>query len=228
MFKKYTLLVLALIYPCLWSCGRPHESTLQAQVDKLDSLPLTLENQPAWTTALGDSIGFLSTHCTVTHIGQGQAITAGHCINALSRKEENLPCMGIFVRWFSLPQMSFGAPVACDRIIVAINNNGLDYAILQFAEAPKVALSMADQAYPPLPGTKVTLLHLPHGVPSFSEGCEILSGPPLEHRIYHDCDTAPGSSGAALLIAGKIVGIHVGKFKGDEMAKNIASVSLSI
>src|SRR5438128_211115 len=56
-------------------------------------------NIPSKYAPLIDGFGKLSNGCSVTHIGNGVAITAGHCFNSPATRASNLPCGTYSVAW---------------------------------------------------------------------------------------------------------------------------------
>ena len=59
------------------------------------------------------------------------------------------------------------------------------------------------------------------GVLSFSSECRILSLNLLEGTFIHDCSSAPGSSGGALVQNGMVVGSHLGRLGDHKLATYI-------
>lgn len=222
MTGKRFFLNMILLVSCL-NCQDDHSTgtrryLLSSKVGKSEAHALTLEDSPSWAIGASSALGWLSSKCTVFHIGQGYALTSGHCVNALNMQTLDRPCDGISVRWVDGRSLDLGAPQPCRRIVADCGHGDTDYAILRFDKAPEEMLSMAPQ------GTETTqqvnLVGLPHGQLTYAEGCKAtrIAGP--REVWHHDCDTAPGASGAPLLRGSDlaVIGIHRGYGNGTNRA----------
>lgn len=168
------------------------------------------------------SIGKLNSGCTVSHIGQGFVITAGHCFWQTFFDEElklNQPCTDETIFW----QIS-GKTSRCLEIIAMQKNSEmvLDFAIMKISNPPiekvTVEWSMLTQ-----PEDVLTIFSYPLEEPmSWSKFCPLKKvmkteiNPTMMHYV---CDTKEGSSGAPVLNAktGHMVGLHISG-DGDYLA----------
>jgi Trypsin-like peptidase domain len=197
------------------SCGTPnpidgYRSTLLGKVGASDAQVLTSTSSPPWALRTAMALGWLSTRCTAFHIGQGYAVTAGHCVNALKSEARGKLCEGINISWISPESLELGAPQPCRRIIIEQGRGDSDYAILRFDTAPAAQLPLAGRVGET--SRPVQLVGFAHGQLTYSENCMASweAGPPGVWR--HDCDTEPGDSGAPLLNVPdqEVIGIHRG------------------
>ena len=162
-----------------------------------------------------NSIGRMEIGCTVTHIGDNLAITAGHCLAASSWYGDatfsfvkNISCNAISGRPLSFYDVSFGVRGAssgflkgrCKKIVAAENNAFRDFAIIELDKAPveKLPLKLSNRA---IEGNEITIYSHPGKRPlEWSQECVLLDKRSDElNRIQYDCDTEGGSSGAAVL-----------------------------
>lgn len=157
--------------------------------------------------------------CTVTYIGNGLALTAGHCLkwSAFDAPNEQ-PCPeGWEIEW----QLLDGRPAArrstCERILAASYQDlGPDYLIMRIAGPSLPARAVTPWCSESVVAGELTLLSHPGGGPlTYAGRCRVQEsgGLALKSGVFaHDCDTVDGSSGGALLDATRhcIVGIHNG------------------
>ncbi len=153
--------------------------------------------------------------CTITHIGHGLALTAGHCFDAPRERTDNLPCDKYTVKWGFLQDEDNGDErVAlegrCTRVLTARFDqaNHIDYAIIEVDKTPSTVIPVDLQADAPV-GTPLTLFGYPTPYPlQWSMPCTLM---PLDGNSFnHICDTEGGNSGGAMLRDDNlsIVGIH--------------------
>lgn len=173
-------------------------------------------NAPGALRAAVEATGRLNYGCTVTHIGSGVVITAGHCFAAPPTPTENQTCQGLEVQWGAFVET--GPVSKCVRILAMQDNPaiGMDFALFVVDKPPRTFVSM-DATTPLRVNQQLTVLSYPESVSTlvWSRHCAIGSpGVPVLSRYYihHQCDTLPGSSGAGMLDATsiKLVAIHNG------------------
>lgn len=174
------------------------------------NIPSLFKNHP-------EAIGWTNYGCTVTHIGNGIALTAGHCFEAKTQVEYNKKCPYAEVEWGYREGKKPTLTSECEIILAMQNSPTSDFAILKMSTYPKefveidleTELQINDQltlfSHPdrqPLQWSQYCLLEFPRG-----------GQIPVE-KMNYTCDTSGGSSGAAVLSAftGKIVGLHNGGY----------------
>jgi V8-like Glu-specific endopeptidase len=163
-----------------------------------------------------NAFGLVSMGCTATHIGNGFAITAGHCFqrHMSAEKTENAPCKETSIQWGFRKIAPPAFESQCELIIASEWSHFRDFAVIKLNNVPPVFVPMDLSSRPQL-NTKITIFGYPLGRPlQWSKTCAIL--PPVLGRgveqFSHECDTEPGSSGSAILddTSLKIIGIHNG------------------
>lgn len=170
-------------------------------------------------TAL-ESIGLISMGCTATHLGQGIVLTAAHCFVDESRAKFKQSCEGTQVFWGVREGKNPTSVSNCRQILVIEYTKAKDYALFKVDNPPKWALPIKLDNRVPY-NSRVTIFSHPFKQPLMWSGiCEItksFTSVRVEDRIpmdmiSHQCDTNPGSSGAAILDAEtlEVVGIHNG------------------
>ena len=206
-------------------CGRESESHPFIQVGATDSYLAHPDLSPEWVKTFARVMGWLSNHCTVTHIGSALGVTAGHCVNALKNLETNQTCEGVSVRWISDDMFKLGPSIPCRKILALQQNGDLDFAILEF-ETP--ALNKIEIARSPRLDHPIKILSFPHGDLTYSMGCQSWQDQANLNLVKHDCDTQSGSSGAALLIDNKIAALHRGSRDGVNVALSVEYINQSL
>lgn len=177
----------------------------------LSNIPLKFRSSMA-------AIGKLSSGCTVTHIGQGYAVTAGHCFWQTFFDEElklNETCSTETITWAWTEGSHNNKTSQCLEVIAMQRSEteNLDFAIMKISDAPAAQVDI-EWKKKPKAGSFVTIFSYPEEAPlSWSKSCRIkkITGKDvLPGLMHHVCDTLTGSSGAAVLdvITGKIVGLH--------------------
>lgn len=169
-------------------------------------------NIPARYRPLLDAFGLLTDRCSVTHIGEGLAITAGHCFFKDRREAtRDLPCPASdTVAWGYRSAKAPYLRSTCTAIVAAEYTANRDYAIFRVDPAPPAKIAV-DVATRPPPGTRLTLFGHPSGRPlEWSKTCALIEQ--VGSSLLHGCDTEGVSSGSAVLqdSALAIVGIHDG------------------
>jgi V8-like Glu-specific endopeptidase len=162
-------------------------------------------NDNQWSKA----IGRMMYGCTVTHIGNGYVITAGHCV---SNRDDCSTNDDFLVRWADLIGRPEPAKEELSRCIevIAVEQTALkDYAILRYDNVPDESLRVnlaGDVEY----GDQLTILSHPLNQPLSTSGpCQSLGNYKGSNMLSYDCDTQGGSSGAAVLNERmEVVAIH--------------------
>lgn len=172
-------------------------------------------NIPAKYSPILDAFGVMTMGCTATHIGNGLAVTAGHCFNAPSRRKDNAPCTGVSVHWGTRKDKPSYLSSQCTIILAMETNRNRDYAFFKVDDVPPVKLDI-DFASRPALDTELTIFGHPKRRPlEWSKTCALKAGSVggwgIDH-FSHQCDTEPGSSGSSILDDRtlKIIGIHDG------------------
>ncbi len=163
--------------------------------------------------------------CTATHIGNGIALTAGHCFDATADRETNTACSGNFVEW---GYIAGGSASRSDCVSVLSKeksggNNALEYSIFRVSPVPPSSMPVNLKTKPG-EGTTLTIFSNPEGRPlEWSKTCPLIDA--RATQLSHTCDTQGGSSGAAVLddTTLEVIGVHWGG-SGDE---NIATYLIS-
>ncbi len=173
-------------------------------------------NIPLKYKDLVDAVGLLKSGCTVTHIGFGYALTAGHCFWAPAVGKMHLPCdEGETIAWGLREGVEPYLISRCDEIIMAQHNADYDFAVIKVSPAPKAMVGV-DLDRQPIVNDPLTLFSHPDGETLRWSGVCKVEEP--EHpdfsklALHHQCDTIRISSGAALIseLNLKVVAIHDG------------------
>ncbi len=177
-----------------------------------------LSNIPVKFKSSMAAVGKLSSGCTVTHIGQGYAVTAGHCFWQTFFDEElklNEKCSDETITWAWTEGSTNNKTSQCLEVIAMQRSeaDNVDFAIMKISDAPTAQIEIEWKKKPKV-GSFVTIFSYPEEAPlSWSKYCRIkkITGKDvLPGLMHHVCDTLAGSSGAAVLdvVSGKIVGLH--------------------
>ena len=172
-------------------------------------------NIPARYRSLIDAIGITDGGCTATHIGRGIVITAGHCFWAGDIAAENQTCPGTTVSWGQRGDRPAYLVSECQTLIMAQRSPLGDFAIFKVMPVPAAAIA-PDLQRRAIIGDTLTLFSHPEFLPlQWSQLCGFERALDLElpaKSLLHQCDTNPGSSGAAIInaLSLKIVAIHDG------------------
>ena len=150
------------------------------------------------------SIGKMALGCTVTHVGEGIVITAGHCI-----KSTNCSSSSYNVTWgYTNDNRSGNSTSKCVEVLAHEFSNSRDYALLKYDNTPEEFLPLNGKDRPQY-GDKVTIFSHPEGVPLAWSGWCSHEGEHSGKRFEYRCSTKGGSSGAAVLNEDlEIVGVH--------------------
>jgi V8-like Glu-specific endopeptidase len=185
--------------------------------DDLIPVKADASNIPSQFQNSVDAIGWTNYGCTVTHIGKGYALTAGHCFEATEVLTQNKGCRFAHVDWGYRVGQDSNLTSQCDMIIAMQKTEFVDFAILKFSTYPKAFFEIEFDRASEI-GDKLTIFSHPDGRPlQWSQYCNLETPGggeiPLEKMSYR-CDTEGGSSGAVIISAdsGKVVGIHNGGY----------------
>ncbi len=175
-----------------------------------------------------DAIGFLTSGCTVSHVGQGIVITAGHCFNA-GRSRHSGPCAEEIAWGYRIDAKPY-LKSRCTRVLAMEKNEERDYAIFEVDKIPRASVPVDFSASFKF-GTMVRTLG--HSNSSYLQASSYCS---LEERgdfgpnfakygdlyFFYKCDTLPGSSGGPVFrfSDGKVIGIHMGGLRGTPKNAN--------
>jgi hypothetical protein len=148
--------------------------------------------------------------CTVTHIGGGLALTAGHCFdNVGPQLGTDLPC-GDAISFGVRDDREPTLVTNCDRIVAAVHADDLDYAVIRLHKLPPRIIPLSFKA--PVPNEAVTIFSHPGFRPLEWSGACVLAPGTNSARVAYACDTEPGSSGAAVIDTHtrRIIAVHNG------------------
>jgi V8-like Glu-specific endopeptidase len=187
------------------------------QIDGKD-LPIKYRSLPAAT-------GYLSSGCTVTHIGHGLILTAGHCLTPdelfPDDPEQCLP--GLTVTFGILKDRTLGPAASCVKNLYSEININRDIALLKVDRFPSVFVEVELDNKPPV-NTQLTVFSHPEGKSlQWSKFCNLIE---VDFCMSSDtfgftCDSLPGSSGALVLSDAsskpKAVGILMGSRGENDM-----------
>lgn len=184
-----------------------------------------------------EATGLMDVGCTVTHIGNGYAITAGHCIwtKFFVKMPEtafvDLPCRDDFGQsfeiWWGYRGQEGDQPTGrgiCERIVYAQVTPHFDFAILKVSNHPQAHVQLELEKKASV-GDPVTIFSHADSLPlQWSKKCSVkriftsINMQISSRSIMHICDTSPGSSGAAIIDIQslKMVGLHNGGIFFDE------------
>lgn len=175
-------------------------------------------NIPQQYRHLIDAIGRTNEGCTVTHIGYGIVLSAGHCFWAPATEPvENRNCNEVTISWGLRGQKAPYLISKCDTVVLAQKNQTIDFAILKVSPVPFAFINV-DLQRKAIVGDQLTMFSHPDGLPlQWSNYCQMedSTDPTVPDKaLKHQCDSDYGSSGAAILSAFslKIVAIHNGGY----------------
>lgn len=218
----------ACVMVVLGACGEPPATDIETDSVILgtnDLLRVSPDgtNVPMKYRGVLDAVGrVVPSTCTVTHVGNGIAISAGHCFRGPQARADDLPCTSLGgstarIQWGVRGELDAEPYLesSCRILALAYDPDGADYAILSVDPAPPRVARVSFER--PLAGQALTIFSHPQGRPlEWSQVCP--RGDDRSPSVFkHSCDTERGSSGAAVLDdAGvAIAGIHNGGYQGD-------------
>jgi V8-like Glu-specific endopeptidase len=163
-----------------------------------------------------DPTGF-SGYCTATHVGNGIVISAGHCFDGTTTRQNNISCasgtkcMGHVVQ-FGYTTGGTASTSKLTRILALQNTstNKVDYSIFEVSPVPPDFVPVDWSAKAPSGAALSIFSHPQARTLEWSTTCTLQS--PSSTQFSYQCDTEPGSSGATVLndTALKVTGIHWG------------------
>ena len=206
-------------------CGSDENSRQDSDLNKiigtngLVPVNASASNLPQQLRRYADGIGLISVGCTGTHIGDGLVLTAGHCFTTgQARRQTDIKCgrNPIRVSWGFRRGVRPYLVSRCKRILVLELSANRDYAVFQVDVAPPVAVPVAISNRVRSRQAVTLMTHPSSRALEWSQNCQVagsarVGGAGTGHFTYN-CDTEPGSSGAAVMNAstGEIVGVHNG------------------
>ena len=131
-----------------------------------------------------NAIGRMELGCTVTHIGGGFGITAGHCFSNPYLREDrssffvkDVSCNHVSGLPLSAYDVSFGVrgdslghtKGKCEKIVIAENGPELDFAIIKLSKTPNEKIFLKEHSRA-VEGKKVTIYSHP-----FKKGIRMVS-----------------------------------------------------
>ena len=177
------------------------------------------------------AIGRMQLGCTVTHVGKGIAITAGHCFarGNFEGIRHKLPCGDSkhSVRWGVTYDTEGYLTSQCTEIVSIELNKERDYAIFRVFPVPTSAVEISET--PVEENLQISIYSHPRRRPmEWSQWCHVegFVSKSKNHQFFYSCDTEGGSSGAAVLDSKlHMVGIH--NYYSSELNRNGATLVLS-
>ena len=115
------------------------------------------------------AVGKLSSGCTVTHIGQGYAVTAGHCFWQTFFDEElklNEKCSDETITWAWTEGSTNNKTSQCLEVIAMQRSeaDNVDFAIMKISDAPTAQIEIEWKKKPKV-GSFVTIFSYPEEAP---------------------------------------------------------------
>ncbi len=200
-------------------CGRLQSNSDTSKIigtNELISVQANGENLPENLRPLINAFGMLKLGCTVTHVGNGIVLTAGHCIPQDIEKGANAACWkDMTIQWNFRTGAGSVANSTCIKVIEAEKNDTHDYAILSVDNAPATKVDV-DLEKRPVIDTQITIFGHPMKRPlEWSQYCTVQAVPEKfvsPERFGHQCDTEPGNSGSTIIDPKTlmVIGIHNG------------------
>ena len=201
--KKHTCL-LALAFILLQGCGAAPENKLGSSESIIIGSDdfVKVNRGTAVLDKIVNSVGMMALGCTVTHLGDGIAVTAGHCL-------EDDACRGSQhnVIWGYTSEEDGYMTSQCQEVLASEFTAEKDYAYLRYSPVPRDSLEVNLDDKPQV-GDEVTIFSHPSRRTLENSGwCHVSEH--MDERFSYGCDTEGGSSGAAVLNSSlEIVGIH--------------------
>jgi V8-like Glu-specific endopeptidase len=175
-------------------------------------------NIPEKYRPLINAFGMMNMGCTATHIGNGIAITAGHCFQGRvsEDRQDNVPCgTSTTIKWGFRKDAPEYLTSKCVTILALQKNKDRDYAIFTLDNVPGSSVEV-DLSARPIDKTAITIFGFPQKRPlEWSKTCVVRPGSVGKwgsDMFSHQCDTEPGNSGSTVIddTTRKVVGIHDG------------------
>lgn len=214
MWQSVKNLIFLTFLGFLPACG-PHPALTPSEPDAIiGNSDLVQIDRSYEDQNLVNAIGSMKIGCTVTHIGGGIAITAGHCLSRgrmIVGRPENQPCRDekFHISWGRVYGAESMVESVCEKILRIENNPQRDYAILKVHPEPAGTLPL-QLASKPKVEAKISIFSYPDERPlEWSNWCLVGRDFPETQKFSYECDTEAGSSGAAILNEKwAIIGIH--------------------
>ncbi len=172
-------------------------------------------NIPEKYRPLIKAFGMMNMGCTATHIGDGLALSAGHCFQATEKRRNNIPCGNVTIAWGVMKDAPAYLTTKCVTVLAMEKNKLRDYAIFTLSNFPSAAVDV-DLSSRPREQTAITIFGFPQKRPlEWSQTCVVAPGSEGGYgadMFSHQCDTEPGNSGSTVIDDDslKVVGIHDG------------------
>lgn len=179
------------------------------------------------------AIGQVALGCTATHLGNGIALTAGHCFSSLMvepKIDQEIDCssQNFAITWGKVYGFRGYLTSRCISILALKYNSSDDYAIISVEPIPSHALAVRNSL--PVLGESISIFSYPRRRPlEWSGSCtvETFLTDTNAHYFTYSCDTQEGSSGAPILDAElNLLGIHT--FYNDTLDRNGGEALASI
>jgi V8-like Glu-specific endopeptidase len=183
--------------------------------NELTPVVATGSNIPEKYRSLVNAFGMMNMGCTATHIGDGLALSAGHCFRATKERQNNIPCGNVSIAWGVMKDAPAYLTTKCVTILAMEWSSERDYAIFTLSGFPSASVEV-DLSSRPRQNTAITIFGFPQKRPlEWSQTCIVGSsaeGGYGADQFSHQCDTEPGNSGSTVLDDNtlKVVGIHDG------------------
>ena len=239
---NFKIFSIGLLILCLSSCGNTGQNNSFSQPSVVfgdeDFVEVNTDgdNTPA-TPGLLDAIGLSPGGCTLSHLGGGYALSAGHCFaNAPFNKVNHVPCnhliqndnINFSIVW-SYRGQNNNLPVSyCHKIILAEWTEHRDFALIQITSAPKAQIELSLTSFPPAINSSMTIFSHPESKRlQWSKWCRVLRS--NYTQFGYQCDTAKGSSGAPIFNHKlQLIGIHNGAKDDNNLLLNVGTAASEI
>lgn len=204
--------------PVTYLAANGNPLDIEKIIGENDLLPVLQDgaNIPQKYRSFVDAFGKIEMGCTATHIGNGLAVTAGHCFKETPYpRTNNISCGGATVEWGFRKDKAPYMTSKCVKILAAELGDDRDYAIFVVSPVPPASIE-PDFRTRTVQGTKITMFGHPQTRPlEWSKVCTVEpgeNGPWGADQFSHQCDTEPGNSGSSVIddTTLKVVGIHDG------------------
>lgn len=171
------------------------------------------ENLPRGMRSLIDAFGLMSMGCTATHIGNGLALSAGHCFDSKEFADEI--CKETTIKFGLRKGIAHYLETKCVEVVAMELTDSKDFVLFRLAAVPRAKVDVELGKKPALRSV-VTIFGHPMERPlEWSQRCRIAKPRDIQGTLAdftHQCDTEPASSGSVVISTSslKIVGIHNG------------------
>jgi hypothetical protein len=182
-----------------------------------DSLEISLDDTsvPSFVKNLYPAIGAIRPNCTAFHIGNGVAVTAGHCFSNGPSADSLIACNATLIEWGVVDPKPPVSKSRCVALLYRVFDEDADIAVMKIAPSPDVSMQIAAREEQEDLGEVGILGYPQHHSLTWSNSCPIkredsdLTG---REQFTHFCDTGAGNSGSPVLnpLSGNVIGIHNG------------------